>query len=119
MYLTDTPSSALFETLVHFDLDPDELPEHFQLLRVEIPEHAMCEDLTEDDLPENWRQYEELTRNMGDAWLEKGETLLLGVPSSIVPHTRNYLFNPAHEDATECELYAEEHQYDHRLFKIR
>jgi RES domain-containing protein len=33
------------------------------------------------------------SREIGTAWLRKNEAVLLEIPSAIVPHTRNYLFN--------------------------
>ena len=35
---------------------------------------------------------------MGDAWVRKGETCVLGVPSAVVPREGNYLLNPSHPD---------------------
>ena len=33
---------------------------------------------------------------LGDAWVKRGETLILLVPSVIIPHEENLLLNPAH-----------------------
>jgi RES domain-containing protein len=41
----------------------------------------------------------EVTREIGSAWLRKRESVLLQVPSAIVPETANFVFNPMHIDA--------------------
>lgn len=46
----------------------------------------------------------EVTRDLGTAWLEKNEGLLVRIPSAIVPETVNYLFNPAHRQAVEFRI---------------
>ncbi|MDZ7852781.1 MAG: RES family NAD+ phosphorylase [Halomonas sp.] len=93
VYLADCPATALLEVLVHFELGLDELPEAFTLLRVELPDDVDVRD-TCDDLPPEWSDDLTTTRRIGDTWLNETETLLLRVPTVIVPHNCNYLFNP-------------------------
>jgi RES domain-containing protein len=45
-----------------------------------------------------------VTRDLGTAWLEKNESVLLRVPSVIVPETVNFLFNPSHGQAAEFRI---------------
>jgi RES domain-containing protein len=40
-----------------------------------------------------------VTRSLGTAWLRKKQSVLLRVPSAIVPETSNFVFNPLHVDA--------------------
>jgi RES domain-containing protein len=50
-------------------------------------------------LPIDWRDYpppREL-RQIGNAWFASGRTVVLGVPSAIVPEETNYLLNPQHK----------------------
>jgi RES domain-containing protein len=99
VYLADHPASALVEVMVHLEIDAEDLPSHYQLLGVEVPEDAAITTLGENDLPAGWRQQLPLTRARGDDWLRAGATALLRVPSAIVPEAANYLLNPAHPDA--------------------
>lgn len=49
-------------------------------------------------LPANWREYPappEL-QAIGDTWIDGGRSLVLKVPSVIIPRESNYLFNPDH-----------------------
>jgi RES domain-containing protein len=50
-------------------------------------------------LPTDWQIHLEVTRDLGAAWLDKKRSVLLKVPSAIVPETANYLFNPSHKQA--------------------
>jgi RES domain-containing protein len=74
------------------------VPPEFTLLRVEGPAVRVGR-IRAQDLPEGWRERKEVTRALGTAWLEKGASVLLRVPSALVPATENLLFNPGHGDA--------------------
>lgn len=52
------------------------------------------------DLPAEWRQSPPppSTQRIGDRWAEEQSSVILRVPSSIVPDEYNYLTNPAHPD---------------------
>jgi RES domain-containing protein len=99
VYLADHPASALVEVMVHLEIDTEDLPSHYQLLGVEVPDDAATTALGEYELPEGWRQQIPITRARGDDWLRAGTSALLRVPSPIVPEATNYLLNPAHPDA--------------------
>jgi RES domain-containing protein len=43
-------------------------------------------------------------RDLGTAWLEKNESVLLAVPSTIVPETVNFLLNPSHKQASKFRI---------------
>lgn len=75
-------------------------------------------ELNEDALPENWQKNVTETRNLGDHWLRSFDSVMLAVPSAIVPHTKNYLLNPAHTDAQKINVIAHGgYPFDLRLFK--
>ncbi len=115
VYLGDCPAICLLEILVHMEGEPDELPEAFTLLRVELPSEAVSRAPTVD-LDATWRDDLNITRRLGDAWLEAGESLLLRVPSAIVPHNMNFLLNPLHPDASKAALTSESFAADRRLY---
>jgi RES domain-containing protein len=56
------------------------------------------------DLPKNWQARLKLTRDLGTAWVQKSEKVLLRVPSVIVPETASFLFNPSHKLATKYRI---------------
>jgi len=104
VYLADHPASALIEVMAHLEIDAEDLPTHYQLLGVELPDSAAITALGENELPADWREQLLLTRARGDGWLHLGATLLLRVPSAIVPEAANYLLNPAHPDAARITI---------------
>lgn len=114
VYLADSPATALLEVLVHFEMSIDELPDRFTLLRVELPP-TTSEASIYNDLPETWHQKQHLTRSLGTNWLNEGSSLLLKVPTVIVPHNGNYLFNPRHPEASLAKLSVEQFPLDPRL----
>lgn len=38
------------------------------------------------------------TQRIGDAWLKSGRSLVLAVPSALIPEEPNFLLNPRHPD---------------------
>lgn len=115
VYLSEHPALAMLETLVHLEMDPSEVPENFNLLRVQVPDEAEIEKV--DDLPPDWRDQLHETRQRGNDWLREGVSLLLEVPSVVMPASRNLLLNPQHPHADEVELTVEEHRLDRRLLR--
>ena len=61
---------------------------------------------SEDDLPEGWdaRPYGPASQKVGDAWIRTQASLVVQVPSIVVPRERNYLINPQHPDASDLEI---------------
>lgn len=117
VYMADHPASAMLETLVHLEIDPEDLPENYQLLVVDVPKDASKQKLVLEDLGDGWQDNQERTRQIGDEWLAGGKSLLLGVPSAIMPHSTNYLLNPAHPEAEQVKFEAKHYDFDQRLLK--
>ena len=104
VYLADHPASALVEVMVHLEIDAEDLPTHYQLLGIEVPDDVAVTALAETELPDGWRQQFAVTRARGDEWLRTGATALLRLPSAIVPEATNYLLNPAHADTARISI---------------
>jgi RES domain-containing protein len=118
VYCAQSPAAALLEILVHFEIDIQDLPVRYRLLKMEAPDDVQVERVSVDDLPANWPQKTEVTRELGERWLVKGSAALLSVPSAIVPETFNILLNPAHQDAKRIVVVQTgEHAIDPRLLK--
>jgi RES domain-containing protein len=121
VYLAEHPALALLETLVHLDVDPDELPSHYQLLTVEVADAVAVEELSEAELARiDWRNAPQDTRMHTRAWFDERRTALLRVPSAIVPDAFNYLLNPLHPEAVRTSIVARQRvEFDVRLLGIR
>src|SRR5882724_5418433 len=104
VYLADHPASALIEVMVHLEIDAEDLPTHYQLLGIAVPDELAVTRIDEYALPPDWREQTAQTRTRGDDWLRGGSTALLRVPSAIVPEAANYLLNPAHADAAQADI---------------
>jgi RES domain-containing protein len=113
VYLGESPTAALLEVCVH--TTADRVPKSFTLLRIEGPDVEISSILP-DTLPSEWVKRPELTQRLGTAWLQSGAGVLLRVPSAIVPHTSNYLFNPLHPLAGQFRVVeAMEYPFDGRI----
>jgi RES domain-containing protein len=117
VYCTLNPATALLETLVHIEIDSEDRPERFQVLRIEGPESLSIEKVQADSLSPNWAEDMNATQAIGDRWLSEKHSLLLQVPSVLVPETWNVLVNPQHVEINLLKIIAMyEHPFDSRLF---
>jgi RES domain-containing protein len=90
-------SLAILELIVH--LNEYEDLQDYVAIPVEF-EDAQIETWPEEKLPKNWSSLPvpDQTQNMGKIWLEEKQSLVLKVPSSVVPHDNNFVINPLHPD---------------------
>jgi RES domain-containing protein len=102
IYTAEHPAGALSEFLVH--LDRQDIPDGFQLLTIEIDDEVETQQIEADQLPDGWTRDNRLTRPIGDKWLASGSSLLLRVPSVIIPDAYNVLINPTHSSATRMRI---------------
>ncbi len=117
VYLADHPAAALLEVMVHLEVDPDELPDVFQLLAVDAPDDVAVERLDRATLHDNWVQTFSVTQRLGVDWLASGRSPLLQVPSALVPAAFNWLLNPLHKDAVRITIAdVIQARFDPRLF---
>jgi RES domain-containing protein len=111
-------SLSALEYLVHIDID--HVPDDLVALGIEVPEAAGERRLTTGDLPANWQLmlHSEECRALGDAWAKSRESLLLRVPSIIIPEEDNLIINPAHPRAAEVRIVSERpFSYEPRLLE--
>ena len=117
LYCTWNPATALLEILVHMEIDAEDRPEHFQILKIEGPDTLSLEKIEPDALPANWQEDTALTQSIGDRWFFEGRSLFLDVPSVLVPETSNLLVNPLHSEINQLKIKrVYEHAFDARLF---
>lgn len=118
VYLAESPMVAIVETLVHLDVDPEDMPDIYTLLKISVPD-GLAVDLLDPPSGSEWKQAMELTRSIGDRWLASLKTALARVPSAIAPHTWNYLLNPEHPDAKQVQIIEIiKERFDNRLFRF-
>lgn len=121
VYLAEHPALALLETLVHLEIDPEDMPSGFRLLTVEAPDDIPLADLDEatlDTTSPGWRSDPLVTRALGEAHFAEGRHALLRVPSVLVPEARNVLLDPLHPAAAGVRIVAEARAaFDNRLLR--
>jgi RES domain-containing protein len=101
VYFAESPAAALLEVCVH--TSSNDVPPTYTLLRVEGPDLA-CESILLESLPPDWATKPGITRELGDKWLREKASVVLKVPSAILPQTSNYVFNPLHPDASQFTI---------------
>lgn len=73
----------------------------------------------EKDLPKNWRSVKayKALQQMGSDWYNSRQSLLLRVPSSVIPKEFNYIINSRHPDfeANVALVRQEDYVWDERL----
>jgi RES domain-containing protein len=61
---------------------------------------SLSQSITIEDLPDNWKAdpIPQSVKKVGDRWVQNQESVILKVPSAIIPVETNYLINPSHPD---------------------
>lgn len=95
IYASEHYSAAMLEKLVHHE---GEMPPNQHFVEVTLPVGAAYEVVTPDSCP-GWHS-EDLTapQAAGRAWFDRGEALVLFVPSVVARSERNLVINATHPD---------------------
>lgn len=111
VYAAATQSLAALEILAHTAA----LGEDYVVIAIELPAGLAAEEARRGDLP-RWDLAG--TREKGDQWLEQGRTVVLRVPSKVVPAEAIYVINPAHPDFPRLRIaQPEPFRFDERLLE--
>lgn len=102
VYASGTLSLALVETLVHL---PSGILPAYSAQRADFDEFLVT-ILEDADLPADWRSDPPpaASRAIGDTWAVAGRSVVLRVPSVVVPLEFNYLLNPRHPDFAQVTI---------------
>ena len=119
LYTSSTIALAVLETVVH--LSSSGLPLNRYLIRIDIPDNlwALREENDQHSVPSGWDALPAgaTSPGFGDAWLRSQRSVVLTVPSVIVPEEKNVLINPKHPDAHNITAQSlRRWTYDPRLF---
>ncbi|CAN5515964.1 RES family NAD+ phosphorylase [soil metagenome] len=115
VYLSEHQSLAALEIFVH--LQPL-LPHEKYLAYFVEWDDAQMETLSQKKLPPDWRASPPgpATMHLGDQWIHHQRSLVLAVPSVILPSERNFLLNPTHPNFRGLRRHKPvEFSFDHRL----
>ncbi len=100
VYAASNISLAALELLVHIGEVAN--VRNMFLIKIDVPEAIMqcAERVKISSVSPAWQAEPPgiASIEIGRRWAQAGQTLLLQVPSAIVPEENNFLINPAHKD---------------------
>ena len=117
VYTASTLSLAALEMLVH--LESDQILQAYLCIPIEFGA-ALCQTLAQADLPTDWHvdPIPASTQDLGNRWVISAASVVLAVPSVLVPVEHNFLLNPQHPEFSKIKIGAAEvFHYDPRLLK--
>lgn len=118
LYTTSNVSLACLELLVNVDLR-FKTP-NYMLLTIVVPNDCSTRQITNKDLPKNWRSKDSYsrTKEIGSNWFQEQLESALMVPSAVIPRETNYIFNIYHPTFKNVKIAkAEPFIFDNRLLK--
>jgi RES domain-containing protein len=109
IYTASSLSLACLEVLVHMTVN--QLPDYVYAKAI-FPGDAI--ELFESSVPFD----EQVARDFGTRWIQEKRSLVLEVPSSVIPQESNFLINPDHLKFHGIEwAESQPFQFDRRLLK--
>lgn len=117
IYTGSSRSLSSMENMVH-KMGQGVLGARFTMMVLELPDGLPRTTITREDLPENWKMESSygITQPLGSRWYEAGETLMLQVPSALVPAENNFVLNARHRDFAHVQIKSREtFVYDYRF----
>lgn len=116
IYTASSRALACLENLVH--RSGEGLHSRFKVVEIAISDHVSVQKIDTDELPAEWfkTEYYPACRQIGDRWIEMGNSLLFEVPSSIIREETNVLINPHHPEFREVKIVdSRDFRFDERL----
>ena len=93
-------SLALAALELFVNLERPNPPGDLVAISADIPETLTISRVPPAELPPSWRSYPppEALADLGTRWARELKSLVLAVPSAVIPQELNYLLNPLHSD---------------------
>jgi RES domain-containing protein len=104
IYTAASASLACLENVVHRGAEGLQAP--FKLMRLDIPDQLLIEEVPAAMLPTDWQQVTSYPQcqEIGSAWYQLRRSVVLKVPSAIITSESNYLLNTSHPDFEQVKL---------------
>lgn len=121
IYTGQSRSLSTLEMVVHRSSISTALKYEVMVISLANDEHLYTR-LFIKDMPENWRENSAISalQETGSNWYQQQRSLILQVPSVIIPHEFNYIINVNHPDFTKhtvVHVRNENYFWDDRLLK--
>ena len=103
VYASSSASLSILEILVH--LESSSVLSSYSVIPFHFDE-SLVSELKKGDLPGGWATHPPpvASQRIGDSWVHDQASLLLKVPSVVVPLESNYILNPAHPDIDKIKV---------------
>jgi RES domain-containing protein len=119
IYTGQSIAIAALETLVHTS---GVVPPDLVVVRVDLPDPYTAEAAAPKNLPRDWHSLPPRpgSMNFGSQWARENRSLVLYVPSVVIPEALNGVLNPNHPEFRGVEMTIErDFHYDPRIFVAR
>ena len=118
VYTSEHISLGILESLVHFT--KNQIPQNLYLLHILLPNNIEVSEISLEKIKDKWANHIDYTQWIGDNFIENNQSLILKVPSVVVPEESNFLLNPIHKDFKKITIQKFELlQLDERLMNIK
>jgi len=117
VYASEHQSLAAFELRVH--IDKTRMRRLYKCFAFQFDEQLM-DVFRVGALPKDWMQEPPppSLQQLGDNWVKSGASVILAVPSVVIPKELNYLINPKHPDFAKLKIEKPiDFAFDQRLFQ--
>ena len=115
VYTSGSLSLATLEVMVHTHFYS--ALKYYVCLPIDF-DPSLSQSVTIEDLPDNWKAdpIPQSTKKVGDRWIYNQESVILKVPSVIIPVEYNFLINPSHPDFEKVVIHSpQKFAFDPRL----
>jgi RES domain-containing protein len=120
IYAGSSRSLSTLELIVHTNAVNPAFKYKMMIISI-ADDESLFTHLQQSDLPKSWRSmvaYPEL-QQLGSAWYQSNQSLVLKVPSAVIPKEYNYIINTNHPDFTSTKVSlvrTEDYFWDERLY---
>ena len=115
VYTSESLSLATLEVMVHTHFYS--ALKYYVCIPIDF-DPSLSQSTTIEDLPDNWKTdpIPQSIKKVGDRWIQNQESVILKVPSAIIPVEYNYLINPSHPDFEKVVIHSpQKFAFDPRL----
>ena len=106
VYVSETLSLAALELFIHFTRKDIKFIKSLVAIPVDIPKSLKIVEVPVKDLTPDWRMSppSNSTKDIGTGWARKGVSLIMRVPSALIPDEYNLMLNPKHADFIKIKI---------------